>query len=56
MKCCRAGCEGLPTFRELTPSPSSGYAGGLVVPKLMPFLRGHFWASVTSFEDQHYAS
>ena len=25
----------LPTFRDLTPSPSSGCAGGLVAPKLM---------------------
>ena len=29
------GSEGLPNFRELTPSPSSGCAGGLVAPKLM---------------------
>jgi hypothetical protein len=29
-----SGCEGFPTIRELTPSPSSGCAGGLVVPKL----------------------
>ena len=28
-------CEGFPTFRELTPSSSSGCAGGLVAPKLM---------------------
>jgi len=38
-----SGCEDLPTFRDLTPSPSSGCAGGLVVPKLItrcPSLRG----------------
>ena len=29
------GIEGLQTFQELTPSPSSGGAGGLVAPKLM---------------------
>ena len=28
-------CEGLPTFRDLTPSPSSGRTGGLVETKLM---------------------
>jgi len=28
-------CEGFPAFREPTTSPSSGYAGGLVKPKLM---------------------
>jgi hypothetical protein len=28
------GIEGLPTFQELTPSPSSGCSGGLVAPKL----------------------
>jgi len=27
-------CEGFLTFQELTPSPSSGCAGGLVAPKL----------------------
>jgi len=27
------GCEGFATFQELTPSPSSGCAGGLVAPK-----------------------
>jgi hypothetical protein len=26
-----SGCKGFPTFRELTPSPSSGCAGGLVL-------------------------
>jgi len=26
-------CEVFPTFRQLTPSPSSGCAGGLVAPK-----------------------
>jgi hypothetical protein len=29
-----SGCDGFPTFRELTPSPSSGCAGGLVAPRL----------------------
>jgi len=29
-----SGCEGFPTIRELTPSPSSGCVGGLVVQKL----------------------
>ena len=29
-----SGCEGFPTFRELTPSPFPGCAGGLVEPKL----------------------
>ena len=29
------GCEGVLTFRELTLSPSSGRAGGLVAPKLI---------------------
>ena len=28
-------CEGFLTFRELTRSPSSGCAGGLIIPKLM---------------------
>ena len=28
-------CEDLPTFRELTPSPSSGCAGGFFETKLM---------------------
>ena len=30
-----SGCEGFPAFRELTLSPSSGCAGGLVATKLM---------------------
>ena len=30
-----SGIEGFPNFRELTPSPSLGCAGGLVAPKLM---------------------
>jgi len=29
------GCEGFQSFEELTLSPSSGCAGGLVMPKLM---------------------
>jgi len=29
------GCKVFPTFRELTPSPYSGCAGGLIAPKLM---------------------
>jgi hypothetical protein len=28
-------CEGFPTFRDLTAFPSSGCAGGLVVPKYL---------------------
>ena len=30
-----SGCEGFSTFREITPTPSSGCAGNLVAPKLM---------------------
>ena len=30
----RVKCEVFPKFREPTPSPSSGWAGGLVAPKL----------------------
>ena len=30
-----SGCEGFPSLEELTLSPSSGCAGGLVAPKLM---------------------
>jgi hypothetical protein len=38
-----SGCEGFPTFRELTLYPSSGCDSGLVAPKLVtrcPTLRG----------------
>ena len=34
-----SGCEGFPPFREVTPSPSSGCAGGMVAPKPSH----HFW-------------
>jgi hypothetical protein len=34
-----SGCEGFPTFRELTSSPSSGCVGGLVAPKLMAIVQ-----------------
>ena len=30
-----SGCEGFPTFRELTSSSSSEWVGGLVAPKLV---------------------
>jgi len=39
-----------PTFRELTPSPSSGCAGGLVAPKPMSdsWLSQQFWCYKTT--------
>jgi hypothetical protein len=40
-----SGLVGFPTFRDLTPSPSSGYAGGFAAPKLTD----QFWCCPRKF-------
>jgi hypothetical protein len=47
----QSGCEGLPTFRELNPSPFSGRASGLVAVCL--FLYDSFNVSVTQNYSNH---